>query len=193
MGMARSALTFFRMDTGADSGNILLQEAFDLPAEATIVDFNETIDRLARPLTAMLVQRLSADPSWQGIPQSSANVNYWRKRTPHDVTIDFRMHAESIAQLVRSFTTPYPCANLVTRHGVIKVVEARVRSDGSPEVARMEPGKIASIDGCVLIVKAADTLIELVIATDLPEEFAHERYIHPPSRYLVEHGIGLPQ
>ena len=70
--------------------------------------------------TKILCQKLISDPNYCGEKQKHDLANYWRMRTPHDVTIDLRMTADLIIKIVHLFTLPYPCANLLYEKCVIK-------------------------------------------------------------------------
>lgn len=138
--------------------------------------------------TRLLCDRLKDDPGFEGEAQNHSDANTWRKRTPHDVTLDLRMSASTIVRTVRSFTQPYPCANLLFESILIKVSDADlVQTDVMVEsLRRLEPGKIIHIHGKTITVKVDDGLVALTAKDALPEAILSAKYIHPPSRYLLK-------
>ena len=93
--------------------------------EDTIVNINSIVNLAAYEGTKILCKKLISEHGPSKLKQNHEMANYWRMRTPHDVTIDLRMPASSIIKLVRSFTLPYPCANLIFNKYVIKTIISR--------------------------------------------------------------------
>ena len=64
------------------------------------------------------------------------------------------MPADLIIRIVRSFTLPYPCANLIWKKHTIKIEKAKVVNTtlNAKELKRIEPGKIISAEEKRLIV-----------------------------------------
>ena len=189
LGFSESKLSFFRMDEGVDSGRILLQLPYEIRPEDTIADLVIRVNPVAYSGSCQLGQRLATADVPEGIEQDHNKANYWRKRTRHDVTIDFRMSAEHIVRTVRSFTLPYPCAMLLFDQYVLHVFEATITSKvfSSEELQRIEPGKIIHADSHRIRVKAIDRIVDLTCQERLPNSLLNAKYIHPPTKYLVEH------
>ena len=101
------------------------------------------------------------------------------------------MPADLIIRIVRSFTLPYPCANLIFREHIIKIEKAKVVNTTlkAKELKRIEPGKIISAEENRIIVKVDNEIIELVCLNQIPDELSLAKYIHPPSKYVNEHNI----
>ena len=182
LGFSQSKLSFFRMDEGIDTGRILLQMPYEIRPEDTIADLVDRVNSVGYDGSRQLGQILASGSVPEGMEQDHGKANYWRKRTRHDVTIDFRMSAEHIIRTVRSFTLPYPCAMVLYENCVLRVVEARIVAKD----INSEPGKIIHIDGCKITVKAIDEIIELTCQEPLPEIMFSAKYIHPPTKYINE-------
>jgi len=101
LGLQRGAVSFFKVDTGVDTGDVLLQMPFTLGAQATIADAWAEMDKGVSEGCAILAQRLADSGLLEGVPQDHAQANTWRKRTIHDTIIDFRMSVDAIDRLVR--------------------------------------------------------------------------------------------
>jgi len=191
LGISETKLSFFRMDEGIDAGDILLQVPFAISADNTIKDLNDKINHAAYEGTRKLCQNFHSQPSYPGVKQNHKLANYWRKKTPHDITLDLRMPANLIIRIVRSFTLPYPCANLIFRTHTLKIKKAKVVKTAlqAEELKRIEPGKIINAEENRIIVKVDNELIELVCLAQIPDELLSAKYIHPPSMYINKHNI----
>ena len=186
-------LSFFKLDEGIDNGDMILQYPFQIADDDTIADVNSKMNSAAYEGTKILCQKFISEPNCSGEKQKHELTNYWRMRTPHDVTIDLRMPADLIMKIVRSFTLPFPCANLIFEKNTIKIeraklVETEMRSS---VLQRIEPGRIINIEGNKIIVKTDDELIELVCADQIPKGLVAANYIHPPSKYIQKHYIEI--
>jgi len=188
-GYAESHLTFFRMDSGVDSGEILLQLPFPICLEDSIGDVAIRMNECGFTGARLLGEKLHRNPQGDGIPQNQTEGNYWRARTPHDVTLDFRLSGELLIRTVRSFTKPYLCANLLFRNHLLKIEKAGSSSLhlSDLELQRIEPGKVLDIHENTLTVKASDSAVVLTATSRLPEAIKRGTYIHPPSRYILEY------
>ena len=191
MGITESKLSFFIVDEGIDTGNILIQIPFKISSSDAINDAVNNMNKSAYAGMKKVCNKLLSDPSYRGYKQDNSRANYWRKRTPHDVTLDLRMPADLITRIVRSFTIPYPCANLIYKKNIIKIKKAKIVTTNVrvEELQRIEPGRIISADEKTMIVKVDDEIIELVCLDQIPEELLSAKYIHPPSKYVNECNI----
>jgi methionyl-tRNA formyltransferase len=182
-GFDRTALSFFQMDEGVDTGRILLQLPVAVGKNDTVADLDAAVNKAGYRGTRELLRIFKKNPAYKGQVQKHAAANYWRKRTPYDVTLDFRMTADQIIKTVRSFALPYPCANLIFGNKVLKVLSAQMVK-GATNDKRLEPGKIIAVRGRRLIVKALDQAVDLQIAKAFPADLKKSRYIHPPLYYF---------
>ncbi len=186
LGIKQTKLSFFRMDEGIDSGKILEQVRVCVDPGDSIHELTKKINAAAYTGMKSLCARLSKYQSYDGIKQNKALANYWRKRTPADVTLDLRMTSAMIVRIVKSFSLPYPCANLIFKKHIIKIVKVKLLPGFFlPEkLQRIEPGRIISVKKRKICVKTADEVVELESQKDLPEELASSKYIHPPMFYF---------
>lgn len=141
LGLERTASTFFLMDEGADSGEIVSQVGIDIDADDDAGTLYAKVVVTAKAQLADIVPKLAAGTIVRR-SQDHERATYWRKRTAKDGRIDWRMGAESICNLVRALSTPYPGADFETRIGVVKVWKARVVADAPPNA---EPGKVIGL------------------------------------------------
>lgn len=188
MGFSQTHLSFFRVDEGIDTGNILLQIPIQIEKEEPIGSLVAKVEAAFYEGTRCLCKILVKDPLYLGSEQEHSRGNYWRMRTPHDVTLDLRMSADIIIRMVCSFTCPYPCANLVFRNRLIKIVSATLADIylKPDEMQRLEPGRVLSADGKVIRVKVDDAIVDLVCKEAVPASLCKASYIHPPTMYLLK-------
>jgi len=189
LGIPETKLSFFRMDEGVDTGNILFQVPFSISPEDTIENAVSSMNKAAYEGTKLLYQKLKKDEIEEK-EQKYTKTNYWRKRTPHDTVLDLRMPANLISRLVRSYTPPYLCAKLIFGKHVLPISNSRVvDTDLSyEELQRVVPGKVIDICGRNIRVKVDDKIIDLECKTEIPSELLKINHIHPPSKYISEFG-----
>lgn len=150
LGLKKTASTFFFMDEGADSGDILSQKEI-------IIDPHDDANSLYEKITQTALLQINdfisllENRSFKPIKQDDSKANYWRKRGFQDGEIDWRMSAETICRLVRSLTKPYVGAHFVLHGREVKVWKVSVINDGSHE--NIEPGKVLRADSSKPVVK----------------------------------------
>jgi methionyl-tRNA formyltransferase len=158
LGLDETASTFFVMDEEADSGDILSQRTVSIEFDDDASSLYDRVTRVAisqiedfLPLLAERVFSLSA--------QDHSLANNWRKRGACDGTIDWRMSAKSIYNLVRGLSYPYVGAHFGYKSSDIKVWKCKIVK-GIP--VNIEPGKIVGLGESGPIIKVGEDAIELV-------------------------------
>ncbi len=188
LGIRHTKLTFFEMDTGVDAGKVLLQIPFEIMDRDTIGDAAVKMNQAAYIGTKMLCERLRENPRYSGEEQDRSKGNSWRKRTPHDVTLDLRMSANLITRIVKSYAPPYPCAYLLFEKDAVRISDAIIVEPdmAADDLKRLEHGRIIYADKNTITVKADDGVVTLIAKNAFPETLLSARYIHPPSCYLLK-------
>lgn len=158
LGLDKTASTFFKMDGGADSGDIISQEDVTIDFEDTAASLYEKLTETAKKQLLVFISPLAEDKlSYK--PQDHSNSNYWRKRGKKDGEIDFRMSSITIYNLVRALTRPYVGAHISHGQKDYKVWKA---SMGPKVDDNIEPGKIIAVENHQILVKTADSTIYLL-------------------------------
>ena len=159
LGLKNTASTFFFMDAGADSGDILSQQ------EITISDqddartlYDKVIQTALRQIEEFLPQL--ATGSFQRIKQNARFANTWRKRASTDGEIDWRMSAQSVYNLVRGLTEPYAGAHFLVDGNEIKVWKSTIDIDNRNNI---EPGKVLLQSSAGIVVKCGVDAISLLV------------------------------
>ena len=187
LGIKNTSISFFNMDEGIDSGNILIQEPFSIEESDNINDANNKMIGAASFGLSKLIEILKKDQSYIGKAQDQAKISTWRERDIFDVMIDFRMSIGMIKRLISSFSYPYPCAKLIYKTDSIKISSFGCIKYNDKNIIRLMHGEILKIIDKSLFIKADDGVIELISLFDLPNSIKEAKFINPPGKYLMEY------
>jgi methionyl-tRNA formyltransferase len=172
LGLDQTGSTFFFMDEGADTGDIVSQEIIPISKTDTAYSLYSKIIDTAIPQILEFTKQFE-----QGVilseRQPSGVGNTWRKRGKSDGRIDFRMNSERIYNLVRALTKPYVGAHFECGNEDIKVFESRISDCDLPNI---EPGKILEAENDWIKVKTADSAIWLKLDCN-PEQILNYDYL----------------
>ena len=164
LGLDQTASSFFFMDEGADSGDILSQETIDITYDDDANTlYNKVVNTALNQIKIFLP--LLKQNTFKRRPQNPSQANTWRKRSIPDGIIDFRMSSYAIYNLIRGLTHPYCGA-------IIKINDTKMVVWKSEEVfnipPNIEPGKILKIDrkNTYFIVKCSDNAIKIYSSID---------------------------
>jgi methionyl-tRNA formyltransferase len=158
LGLKQSASTFFFMDEGADTGDILSQEYFDILYEDDAKSLYDKVTSIALKQIEDFLPKLQNN-SFQRIKQNHNKANTWRKRGKNDGKIDFRMTANAIYNLVRALTKPYVGAYIEYKGEEISVWKVE---EINFDEKNIEFGKVLENDGTRITVKTYDKAIRIM-------------------------------
>ena len=154
-----TASTFFFMDEGIDSGDILSQSyiSIDENDDARIL-YDKVVSTALGQIEEFFPNLLAGD--YGRVRQDASRANTWRRRGKRDGIIDWRMSAKSIHNLIRALAKPYVGAEFHFDEVNYKVWKSEVVVT---EYSNIEPGKVIDIDySGVPIVKCGDKAIKLI-------------------------------
>lgn len=158
LGLKKTASTFFFMDEGADTGDILSQETIEIAYKDDANSLYKKVIDTALSQLEVFHEELKTS-TYKRLKQDNKQANYWRKRTKQDGIIDFRMSSRTIYNLVRALNKPYPGAHLVYKDQEVKiwkVEEINILEENA------EPGKILEVKDDFLVIKAYDNAIKII-------------------------------
>jgi methionyl-tRNA formyltransferase len=159
LGLEHTASTFFFIDAGADSGDILSQRSLAIdPTEDARALYDKVCATALEQITQFVPQL--AVGSFAREPQDHTQANTWRKRGMADGKIDWRMSALSVHNLVRALTKPYVGAHFVVNGKEIKVWKSMVLGDAP---ANVEPGKVLAIRAGAPVIKCGQDALCLLV------------------------------
>jgi methionyl-tRNA formyltransferase len=185
MGRKQSTLSFFKMDEGIDSGNILIQEPFIIGDDINIT--NNNMCRAGEKGIKKLFKIFEYDRNFDGYRQDLNSGNYYRKRDEHDITIDPRMSGDMIIRIVNSFCNPYPGARLYLRKRIyVNIISAKILNPKILESnwENYEHGHLIKYDSYTLWLRVEDCVIELVVEPKNKNFEFNSNTIHPPAFYM---------
>ena len=157
LGLKKSASTFFFMDEGADSGEILSQKDFDILNTDDARILYDNIVYIALLQIEEFLPQLEKK-TYQTIKQNDETSNAWRKRVKTDGQIDFRMASQAIYNLVRALSNPYVGAHINYKDKEIIVWKVEIIEN---EQHNIESGKVLDISEDKILVKTYDGAIKI--------------------------------
>lgn len=158
LGIENTASTFFFMNDGVDSGDILSQEEIRITCHDDARTLYDKVVQMAMVQITKFLPQLTKG-SFPRIKQNELLANKWRKRSYVDGQIDWRMSAKSIHNLVRGLGKPYVGAHFLLDGKEIKVWKTRIILDAKNN---NEPGKVILQDGGRILIKCGVDAIELL-------------------------------
>jgi methionyl-tRNA formyltransferase len=159
LGLDKTASTFFFMDAGADSGDILSQREIIIENEDDARTLYDKVTQAALGQIEEFLPQLAAG-TFQRREQDQQLANTWRKRGSADGIIDWRMSANTIHNLVRGLAKPYVGAHFMVGGQEIKVWKTAVLRGAERNI---EPGKILRQAGSKPVVKCGEDAICLLV------------------------------
>lgn len=158
LGLNRSALTFFRMNEKADTGDIISQQEFNIEYEDDANTLYDKIKELASIQINNFLPKLINDEIVYK-KQNKNTGNFWRKRGKVDGKIDWRMSSRAIYNLVRALTKPYVGAHCLYNDKEIKIWKVKELEYKNKNI---EPGKIIDINARKITVKVYDGAVKII-------------------------------
>lgn len=157
LGLDKTGSTFFFMDEGADSGDILSQsEMIIYPEDDAKSLYDRMVETALKQIVVFIPQLIKQ--TYTKTKQENSSANTWRKRGIDDGEIDFRMTSGAIHNLVRALTEPYVGAHV--RYGDSFITVWKV-SQIEYKQSNLEPGLVLKVYDNSVIVKTSDGAISL--------------------------------
>ena len=157
LGLEKSASTFFFMDEGADTGDILSQVDFEISYQDDARSIYNKVVNIALFQIEEFIPKLEEN-DFTRVKQSDQYSNVWRRRNEPDGQIDFRMSSRSIYNLTRALTKPYVGAHIKYNGKNISIWKVKEINDFQENI---EPGKVLKTSDKFFIVKSSDGAIEV--------------------------------
>lgn len=155
------ALSVIKVDSGVDTGDIILERTFPISIDSNICDLHAIANK-EFPLMLEEVVEMVANGSYKLKPQDDkVESSYYPLRFPEDGIILWDTYtAIEIYNRIRALTEPYPCAYTFFNNRKVKLISAQL----TPRPFYGEPGRVykkskygilvCALDRCLLIKKA---------------------------------------
>lgn len=158
-GLSESGLTFFYLDEGADSGDILWQRSFPVALEDDASTLYGKIKVLASAAMQEIIPQLnSGNPPRR--PQDHGLATYWRKRTEADGEVIWHGSALTAHNLIRALTHPYPGAHTFAGNQRISIWRSQMAA-GQSKTPVAALGEITSLTLRGFVVQCSDGALEI--------------------------------
>lgn len=170
LGLTETASTFFFIDGGIDSGDILNQRTVKVEPKDDATTLYEKLTRTALEQIDEFTPHLIMNTAIR-IPQDETRASYWRKREKKDGEIDWQMSAQAIHNLVRALAKPYGGASCFLGGREIKIWRSAVIDSSDQGV---EPGKVLTVAHGHIYIKCGENVLKLLVHEfeNLPREGA---------------------
>lgn len=109
-GLDESAVSFFKIDTGVDTGKLIFQRGFTIPKRAYVSDVYELVANELAQGFFEIYNLISQEKSINLVEQDNSKASVRGKRTPFDGLIEFDKTVDYVDRLVRAVSQPYPGA-----------------------------------------------------------------------------------
>lgn len=179
LGLKKATSTFFWMDEGADTGEVLSKKKIKILNKDSATSIYKKLNKISINQIISLLKKIKKNKikyfNKNNKKASSTKYigNAWRKRRFVDGEIDFRMSSKSIINLIKSLTYPYPNAHFFYKKKIYKVIDAE---EIKCNIKNIEPGKILSIkkNGSFIVKTGKDSIL---IKKTLPVIRINSKYI----------------
>lgn len=162
--LKESALTFFFMDSGVDSGDISNQHKFEISNDDDATTLYHKITSLGKKMIIETLSDLKKGKITRNKQDQSQFIEYWEKRTPLDGKIEWSNTGKEIQKLIRASTFPYPGAFTFLNDKKIIIWKSKYLKEKSGGVGKIleindDGVKIGTGEGNILIQKFNQDLI----------------------------------
>ena len=158
LGLKKTGSTFFLMNEGADTGDIISQKTIKIKKNDDAESLYGKLIDISKKQLKEIISDLKND-SLVITPQIMQG-NFWRKREKRDGLIDWRMSSENIYNLIRGLSRPYVGAHFEYNGKEIKVWKSQICKTNK---SNFEPGKVLKIlDNGIITVKTGDGSIDII-------------------------------
>ena len=186
LGLTKSKLSFFWMNTRIDDGKIILKRGYKINPNENIASLGIKIEKIFFSMTKFVLKKILQGKKIKMTSQSDKKINFLRKRNIFDLIINLKMSYNSIKNLVNSFTTPYPCAILIYENYILRVKSIELKRQANLDST--EIGKILKINTKNLITRCADKIIQI----NFIKKYKIQRksdYIYDPTQYILKNNL----
>jgi methionyl-tRNA formyltransferase len=160
-GLKESGLTFFYMDNGADSGDILWQRPFPITMDDDASSLYAKVKQLATEAIGEFLPQLEAGVAPR-TPQDPSCATYWRKRTEDDGEIHWEASSITTYNLVRALTRPYMGAHTFLNGNRVVVWKAKLPYRTlAPDLLAQPSGTILESGSDGLCVRTGDAYLTI--------------------------------
>ena len=109
-GLKTSAVSFFKIDSGVDTGSLIFQRNFDIPPRTYVKNLYSEVAKQLGFGFHEIYKTIANGEKITFYNQNEESVTIRGKRTPSDGFIEFNSSIDYIEKLIRAVSEPYPGA-----------------------------------------------------------------------------------
>ena len=136
-GLKTSALTFFFIEEGTDSGDILDQRSFKLSSNDDATSVYKKVESVGKEMIQDNLTKLQNGNYTRKKQDVSNFIENWEKRGPQDGIIDWSKNSQEIHTLIRATTHPYPGAYTIFNGSKLIIWGAEFSNEQSNGVGKI--------------------------------------------------------
>jgi methionyl-tRNA formyltransferase len=161
-GLKESGLTFFYLDEGADSGDILWQKSFPIALEDDAGSLYEKIKDLASEAIREFLPQLKQQTAPR-MPQNHDLASYWGKRGEKDGEIQWSDSTLTAFNLIRALTHPYVGAHTFWDGERVLIWKAQIpEGQIQADVVNLPPGSVFQVRDFGFDVRTGDGYLTII-------------------------------
>ena len=175
-GATTTGVTLHHMVSRADAGDIVAQVEVPVAYEDTAYLLQRKLLAAAKPLFAHYLPMI-ANGTAPRIPQDISQGMYCGRRRPEDGQINWTQPAETVRNLIRAVTIPYPGAFTPVGERKLLIWEARVDMSVKAmpgTIVFVSPLTIACADGAIVVISGQMGSSIVLSGTQLASEYGLE-------------------
>jgi methionyl-tRNA formyltransferase len=143
-GDSETGVCLMQMETGLDTGPVLLSESTPIRADDTGGTLHDRLAELGARVLAEGLRRIASGETLHTRPQADAGVTYAHKLDKREAILDFTESAVELERKVRAFD-PWPVAETELAGERVRIWKAEARNRGPGTGDWKSPGAIAAI------------------------------------------------
>ncbi|PDO89210.1 bifunctional UDP-4-amino-4-deoxy-L-arabinose formyltransferase/UDP-glucuronic acid oxidase ArnA [Kosakonia pseudosacchari] len=154
-GESETGVTLHRMVSRADAGAIIAQQRVAIAENDEALSLHRKLAEAAKGMLASVLPTIK-NHTFSETAQDDSKASYYGRRTPEDGRLDWEKPAQTLQNLVRAVSDPWPGAYSFAGTHKFIVWKSRVRSDVAPARA----GTVLSVSP--LLVACGDGALEIL-------------------------------
>jgi methionyl-tRNA formyltransferase len=123
-----SKVSFFKLDEGMDSGDIICQYPYNIEETDYAMDVYIKICKAMRNALKEYIPRIY-NTSVDFVKQNNEEASYLLARRPEDAKIDWNLSGREIETLIRATSIPYPGAFAYYKDTIVKFWKVRIEEN----------------------------------------------------------------
>ena len=153
----QSGVTIMQMDTGLDTGDMLLREAVKITSEMTARELHDDLSERGARALLKVVDAIGQGQLPQAVSQDEAGATYAAKLKKEEGEIDWENSADAIVRQIKAFN-PWPVAYTRQAGKLLRIWDAKSSACGEGEV----PGTLLELDSGLPVIACGQGCIVLL-------------------------------